>query len=71
MTTTIKIKIKGMECPNCAMRLEQLEDTLKGVLMVEASYRKAEMVVQYNDSEVTLEQIKTEVRRLGYEAAPE
>jgi copper chaperone CopZ len=62
----ITLKIQGMECPNCAMKLEQMEDELKGVLKAEASYHKAQMVVEYNEAEVTEVQIRTEIQRLGY-----
>ncbi|MDD5369847.1 MAG: cation transporter [Anaerolineaceae bacterium] len=69
MTKRITMKIKGMECPNCAMILERIEDKLKGVVMAEASYHKAQLTVEYNDAQVTVEQIKAEVKHLGYEVA--
>lgn len=61
------MKIKGMECPNCSMILEGIEDKLKGVLLAEASYHKAQLVVEYNETQVSEEQIKAEIYRLGYE----
>jgi Zn2+/Cd2+-exporting ATPase len=67
MTRRITLKIHGMECPNCAMILERIEDTLKGVTFAEASYRKAQMVVEYNENQVNEAQIQAEVKRLGYE----
>ncbi len=70
MATRITLKIQGMECPNCAMKLEQMEDSLIGVLKAEASYHKAQMVVEYNAAEVTENQIRAEIERLGYSAAP-
>ena len=66
---TVKMKVICMECPNCAMILESIEDKLTGVLRVEASYRKAEMVVQYEDNVVTLDQIRSEVQQLGYQTS--
>lgn len=69
MTKKIMMKIEGMECPNCAMILERIEDKLKGVVMAEASYHKARMVVEYDDHLVTEEQIQAEVKRLGYSVA--
>lgn len=67
MAEKITLKIQGMECPNCAMTLEGIEDELAGVLFAEASYRKEELVVEYEESILNLEQIKAEVKRLGYE----
>ena len=69
MVKTVKLKIIGMECPNCAMLLEQIEDKLTGVLRAEASYRKAEFVVQYDENKVTIDQIILEVQLLGYQTS--
>ncbi len=32
MAKKITLTIQGMECPNCAMKLESIEDKLAGVL---------------------------------------
>jgi copper chaperone CopZ len=69
MTKRILLKIQGMECPNCAMILERIEDKLKGVLMAEASYHKAQMVVEFYEGQVSEEQIRAEVQRMGYTVA--
>jgi len=49
------------------MILERIEDKLKGVLMAEASYRKEQLIVEYNENQVTEAQIQAEVSRMGYE----
>jgi len=67
MNKHITLKIKGMECPNCAMTLESIEDRLAGVTSAVASYRRAQLAVEYDDSRVSLESIRAEVVRLGYE----
>lgn len=66
MIQKITLEIEGMECPNCSMILESVEDKLEGVLMVEASYHKGQMKIEYDEKEVTIQQIKAEVKRLGY-----
>lgn len=66
MKKRVTLKIEGMECPNCAMILERMEDTLAGVMRVEASYHKAQMMVEYDESVLSLQQIEAEVQRLGY-----
>lgn len=66
MTKKVTLKIQGMECPNCSLILERIEDRMKGVLFAEASYRKEQLVVEFDESVVTLDQIKSEVSRLGY-----
>jgi copper chaperone CopZ len=67
MTKIVTLKIQGMECPNCSLTLERIEDSLKGILYVEASYRKAQMQVEYDERLLNLDQIKAEIQRLGYE----
>ncbi len=67
MTKKLVMKIAGMECPNCSMILESIEDKLPGIIMAEASYRKAQLMVEFDESQLTEELIKQEVKRLGYE----
>ncbi len=59
-------KVLDMHCTNCAMRLESLEDELPGVRKVEASYRKGEMLVEYDEKMVSAEEIITAIKNLGY-----
>jgi copper chaperone CopZ len=61
-------KVADMHCSNCAMHLLELEDSLPGVKRVDASYLRQEMVVEYDDRQVTLEQIIAGVKQLGYTA---
>jgi len=59
-------KIPDMTCSNCAMKLESLEDTLNGVKEINASYHKLEMVIEYDESKLTDEQIVAAVKKKGY-----
>lgn len=63
----IDLSISGMECPNCSMILERIEDKLVGVKTAEASYHKSKMVVVYDDGIVNQAQIKEEIERMGYQ----
>jgi len=69
MKQKITIKIDDMHCTNCPMILERIEDKLDGVLKAEASYHKRQMVVEYNETQVSVEQIKAEVQRMGYQVS--
>jgi copper chaperone CopZ len=62
------LKVLDMHCSNCAMRLESLEDDLPGVSKVEASYRKGEMLVEYDENRLGVEEIIAAVKKLGYQA---
>jgi Zn2+/Cd2+-exporting ATPase len=63
----ITLTISGMECPNCAMKLESIEDRLAGVLQAEASYQRGTMKLVYDEVEVDEAQIQSEIQRLGFE----
>lgn len=63
-------RVLNMECPNCAMRLEGLEDKLAGVKQINASYRKLEMVVEFDEKLLTDQQIIAAAQKEGYEAVP-
>lgn len=61
-------KVPDMSCSNCAMKLESLEDTLEGVKEINASYHKLTMIVEYDESKLTDEQIIAAVKKKGYTA---
>ena len=61
-------KVEDMTCANCAMKLEALEDTLDGVKEINASYHKLEMVIEYDESKLTDDQIINAVKKKGYTA---
>lgn len=63
-------KVPDMSCTNCAMKLESLEDTLDGVQEINASYHKLQMVVVYDETRLTDEQIIAAVKKKGYQAIP-
>ena len=63
-------KVPDMFCSNCAMKLESLEDTLDGVKEVNASYHRLEMVIVYDETKLTDEQIIAAVKKKGYQAVP-
>lgn len=63
-------KVSDMSCTNCAMKLESLEDNLDGVKEINASYHKLEMVIVYDETKLTDEQIIAAVKKKGYQAVP-
>ena len=61
-------KVPDMTCSNCAMKLESLEDTLDGIKEINASYHKLNMVIEFDESKLTDEQIIAAVKKKGYHA---
>jgi len=63
-------RVEGMHCPSCPMEVESIEDDLPGIKRVSASYQKGQMVVEYDESEVSEAQIIAAVAKHGYQAFP-
>jgi copper chaperone CopZ len=61
-------KVSDMSCTNCAMTLESLEDVLEGVKEINASYHKLEMIVEYDETKLTDDQIIAAAKKKGYHA---
>ncbi len=60
--------VPDMHCSNCSMKLESLEDILEGVKAINASYHKQQMVVEFDETRITEEQIIAAVKKKGYVA---
>jgi copper chaperone CopZ len=61
-------RVTDMHCPNCAMHVEGIEDDLPGVKQVSASYKKGQMVVEFDETCLTEAQIIAAVKKAGYTA---
>jgi len=59
-------RIPDMHCSACVMKLEGLEDDLPGVKMVEASYQKQSLQIEYDDNQVSEAEIRKAIQQLGY-----
>ncbi len=59
-------RVLKMYCPTCPMRLEAIEDELPGIKRVKASYQKEQMIVEYDEGQVTETQIRQAVEAKGY-----
>jgi copper chaperone CopZ len=64
------LHVPDMHCSACVLRLEGIEDELAGVKRVTASYRKQQMEVEYDETQVTVEQIIAAVQKHGYQVLP-
>jgi copper chaperone CopZ len=66
MTKTL-FHVPNMHCSTCAMTLESIEDELDGVKRVNASYRKQEMEVEFDETRVSVVQIVARAKEMGYD----
>ncbi len=58
--------ITNMECPNCAMILESIEDKLPGIREISASYKKGQVTVEFDEKVVSEAEILAAIQKKGY-----
>jgi copper chaperone CopZ len=58
--------ITNMECPNCAMILESIEDNLPGIRETSASYKKGQVMVAFDEGQVSEAEIVEAIQKMGY-----
>jgi len=61
------LKIEGMACDHCVMRVGRAIASVQGVTEVDVNLKKKEAVVDFEESRTDLEKIKAAVREAGYE----
>jgi copper chaperone CopZ len=59
-------KVLDMQCTNCPMIIESIEDVLPGILNISASYHKQQVVVDFDDTSLSEEQIISAIEKKGY-----
>lgn len=67
---TKTFRVEDMHCSGCPMEIESIEDDLPGIKKVEASYKKGQMVVEFDETKVSETQIVAAVKKHGYTAVP-
>jgi Cd2+/Zn2+-exporting ATPase len=62
-----KVELVGLDCPDCAAKIEKAIGRVPGVSWVSANFATSMLVVEYEPSLVNLDVIAKKVRQLGYE----
>ncbi len=67
MATSKKtLKIQGMTCNHCVMRVAKALKAAPGVQDAKVDLQKGEAVVTYDDAKATLEKLASAVAEAGY-----
>jgi copper chaperone len=61
------IKVEGMSCGHCQMRVKKAVEAVEGVSKAEVSLQNKQVVVEYDEGKANLEKIKAAVKEAGYE----
>jgi copper ion binding protein len=63
---TTTLKIEGMTCNHCLMRVEKALKALPGVMDARVDLQKGEAVVTYDETKITSEKLSFAVVEAGY-----
>jgi copper chaperone len=61
------IKVEGMSCGHCVMRVKKAIEGVEGVRKVDVDLQKKQAIVEYEEEKANLEKIKTAIKEAGYE----
>lgn len=65
------IRLTGLDCPDCALKIEKTVARMRGVLWASVNYASSSLFVEYETAQIDRQQIARTVRRLGYDVQEE
>ena len=63
----VTLNVQGMSCGHCVKSVEGSVGALKGISSVRVDLKAAKVDVEFNDQEVSLDQIKETIEDQGYD----
>jgi copper ion binding protein len=63
---TVNFDVKGMTCASCEEHVKHAVNELDGIVNVKASYEKANVEVQFDNTKTSKEQIEKAINATGY-----
>ena len=63
----VTLNVQGMSCGHCVKAVESSVGELNGIESVKVNLDEAEVAVSFNDTQVSLEQIKETIEEQGYD----
>ncbi|MGX8852016.1 heavy-metal-associated domain-containing protein [Amedibacillus sp. YH-ame10] len=61
------IKVDGMMCEGCERRVNNALSSLEGVSSCKANAKENQVVIEFDESLVTIEDIKESIEEIGYD----
>jgi len=69
--TKTRIKVSGMHCASCALSIDDSLEALDGVKKASTSFPRGRTKLEYDETRVDLETVRSTIAELGYEAQPD
>jgi copper chaperone len=63
------IKVEGMSCGHCVMRVKKAIEGVEGVRKADVDLQKKQAIVEYEEGKANLEKVKAAIKEAGYELA--
>lgn len=61
------IKVEGMSCMHCQMRVKKSVKAVEGVQRVDVNLQTKQVTVDYEEGKANIEKVKDAIREAGYE----
>ncbi len=61
------IKVEGMSCGHCVMRVKKAVEAIEGVLKADVNLENKQVAVEYEEGRASLDKVKDAIREAGYE----
>ena len=68
---TVTYRVKGFSCITCAVGLETMLRQHKGILRAEASYPKANVLIEFDPTVITQRSLQEYIGEMGFTATVE
>ncbi len=65
----LQLKVSGMDCANCELRLETALSHVEGVMRSKADYKEGSVSLMIDPAKVTEDSIRTSIRTTGFEVS--
>jgi len=68
--TKTKLKVSGMHCASCAVSIDDSLEDLEGVRKASTSFARGRTKLEFDQTTVDLETVRSVIGELGYQAQP-
>ncbi|AKB81939.1 MULTISPECIES: heavy-metal-associated domain-containing protein [Methanosarcina] len=61
------IKVEGMSCMHCQMRVKKAVEAVEGVQKADVNLQTKQVTIDYEEGKANTEKVKDAIREAGYE----
>jgi copper chaperone len=61
------IKVEGMSCMHCQMRVRKAVEAVEGVQKADVNLQTKQVTIDYEEGKANIEKVKDAIREAGYE----